>query len=147
MSFSIYLMRNNSDRNVVNKSANNIMTVTGTLKDNTSIINPTIRIQCDLNDVKGCNYMYIPSFGRYYYVNDITSLTNNIVEFSGHVDVLNTYASQIRGTTAIVKRQENKWNLYLNDGTFKVYQDPFVVTKVFPQGFSTQEFVLAVAGS
>ena len=48
---------------------------------------------------------------------------------------------------AIVKRQENRWNLYLDDGSFKVYQNPMVLTKAFPQGFTTQEFVLAVAGS
>lgn len=147
MSFSISLMRNNSDRNVVNKNVNNIMTVNGTLKDSTSIINPVIRIQCNLSSVTGCNYIYIPEFDRYYYVNDITSITNDIVEFSCHVDVLYTYSSQIRSNTAIVRRQENQWNLYLNDGTFRVYQDPKVVTKAFPSGFNTQEFVLAVAGS
>lgn len=147
MSFSISLMRNNSDRNVVNKNVNNIMTVNGTLKDSTSIINPVIRIQCNLSSVTGCNYIYIPEFDRYYYVNDITSISNDIVEFSCHVDVLYTYSSQIRSNTAIVRRQENQWNLYLNDGTFRVYQDPKVVTKAFPSGFNTQEFVLAVAGS
>lgn len=147
MSFTIVLMRNNSDPKVVSKNVNTILSVKGTLKDNTSIINPVIKIQCNLNDVTDCNYMYIQEFDRYYYVNDITSISNDIVEFSGHVDVLYTYAAQIRGNTGIVKRQENQWNLYLNDGTFKVYQNPQVVTKNFPSGFSAQEFVLAVAGA
>ena len=147
MSFTIQLMRNNSDINVVNKNITSLASFTGTLKDATSIIDPVIQIQCNLSDVTKCNYMYIDEFKRYYYVNDIRSITNNIVEFSCHVDVLFTYASQIRSNQAIIRRQENMWNLYLNDGTFRVYQDPFVVTKAFPHGFTTQEFVLAIAGS
>lgn len=147
MSFSIQLLRNNSERNRLSKSLSSITTVTGTLKSSTSIMNPVIQIECELTDVTNCNYMYIPTFNRYYFVDDITSITSDIVQFTGHVDVLTTYADQIRSNNAIVKRQENRWNLYLDDGSFKVYQNPMVLTKAFPQGFTTQEFVLAVAGS
>lgn len=146
MSFSIILQRNNSESIRVSKSIDAIMTVSGTLKEDTSIINPVIKIQCDLSDVTRCNYLTIPSFGRSYFVNDIKSITDNIAEFSCHVDVLSTYADGIRSNNAIIKRQENLWNLYLNDGSLKVYQDPYVITKEFPLGFNTQNFVLAVAG-
>ena len=147
MSFNIQLMRNNSEANRLSKNLTNITTVSGTLKQSTSIINPIIQIECDISNVTDCNYMYIPTFERYYFVDNITSLTSDIVEFTGHVDVLTTYASQIRSNNAIVKRQENRFNTYLNDGSFKTYQDPIILTRAFPQGFTTQEFVLAVAGS
>lgn len=147
MSFNIQLMRNNSEANRLSKNLTNITTVSGTLKQSTSIINPIIQIQCEITDVTDCNYMYIPTFERYYFVDNIISLTSDIVEFTGHVDVLTTYASQIRSNNAIVKRQENRFNTYLNDGSFKTYQDPIILTRAFPQGFTTQEFVLAVAGS
>ena len=64
-----------------------------------------------------------------------------------HVDALTSFANDIKANTAIIKRNENKWNLYLNDGTFKIYQNPDVLTKEFPSGFNAQEFILAVAGS
>ena len=147
MSFNIILMRNNSEANRLTKVTQDLLSVSGTLKEQTSIIDPVIKIQADLTALKYCNYMYIPEFGRYYFVNDIKSVTNSIIEVSGHVDVLSTYAQEIRSNTAITRRQENNWNLYLNDGTFRVYQDPKVITKAFPSGFTTQEFVLAVAGS
>ena len=147
MSFNIVLQRNNSEPIRLSKSIDTIMSVSGTLKEDTSIINPVIKIECNLSDVTRCNYLSIPSFGRSYFVNDIRSITDDIAEFSCHVDVLSTYESGIRNNTGIVKRQENLWNLYLNDGSFKVYQDPYVITKEFPLGFTTQEFVLAVAGS
>ena len=147
MSFDIQLMRNSSPKNQLDKSLTTITTATGTLKEDTSIIDPVIKIQCSIDSVKNCNYMYISNFGRYYFITDMRSITNSIVEFTAHVDVLTTYAGQIRGNTAIVKRQENRWNLYLDDGTFNVYQNPHVLTKAFPSGFSTQEFVFAIAGT
>lgn len=146
MAFNIVLQRNNSEMNSVSKSVDNIITVSGVLKEETSIIDPVIKIECDLSAVTGCNYISIPEFGRSYFVNNIRSIRNGLVEFSCHVDVLSSFAEYIRGNSAIIKRQENSWNLYLNDGSFKIYQNPNVLTKSFPSGFKTQEFVIAVAG-
>ena len=147
MAFDVMLQKNNSERNRITKDISEILTVSGELKTETSIIDPVIMIECDLSAVVGCNYMSIPTFGRSYFVNNIRSIRYGLVEFSCHVDVLSSFASEIRGNIAIVRRQEKNWNLYLNDGSFKVYQNPNVLTKAFPSGFTTQEFVLAVAGS
>lgn len=147
MSFSIVLQRNSSENNKVDKTLTTITTMTGTLKNETSIIDPVIFFEASLSDLKNCNYCTISDFGRSYFVNNIRSIRNGLVELSCHVDVLSTYKSQIRQQFALVKRQENYWNLYLNDGSFKVYQNPMVLTKLFPSGFTSQHFVLAVAGS
>ena len=147
MSFDISLQINNSEKERLTKDVTNIVTVSGVLKSETSIIDPVIIIECDLNSVKNCNYITISEFGRSYFVNNIRSIRNGLVEFSCHCDVLSSFAEQIRGNIAIIKKQEKEWNLYLNDGSFKVYQNPNILTKAFPSGFTTQEFVLAVAGS
>lgn len=147
MAFNIVLQRNKSERERVNKDVTNLLTVSGVLKAETSIIDPIIIIECDLSNVVNCNYMTISAFGRSYFVNNIRSIRNGLVEFTCHCDVLSSFASQIRDNYAIIKRQESEWNLYLNDGSFKVYQNPNVLTRAFPSGFTTQEFVLAVAGS
>lgn len=147
MSFDIVLQRNESEKNRMDKTLTNIATVSGTLKAETSIIDPVILIECNLADYVNCNYMTIATFGRSYFVDNIRSIRNGLVEFSCHVDVISSFKTQIRSNKAIIRRQENKWNLYLNDGTFKTYQNPNVLTKEFPSGFSTLEFVLAVAGN
>lgn len=147
MSFDIKLQRNESENNRMVKTLTEIATYSGTLKADTSIIDPIIIIQCALSDVAYANYMTIASFGRMYFINDIRSIRNDLVQFSCHVDVLSTYAEQLKQCEAIIHRQENEWNLYLNDGSFKVYQNPQILTKAFPSGFTTQELVLAVAGS
>lgn len=146
MSFNITLQKMTSEKYAVTKSTSDIKTVSGVLKDTTSIIDPVIMIEIDLADVTECNYLSIPKFGRKYFVNNIRSVRNGLVEFTCHVDVLSSWASELKTNSAIVRRNEKKWNLYLNDGTFKIYQNPNVLTKAFPSGFTTQEFVLAVAG-
>lgn len=145
MSITISLMRNYSDTNVLDKNIETLSTVSGTLKNKTSVLNPVIQIQGSLPT--GCNYMYISDFGRYYFVDDISSVTNTIFEISAHVDVLTTYASQIRSCRGIIARQQNNWNLYVDDGAFKTYQNEIILVQTFSTGFNSDEFVLAVAGS
>lgn len=147
MAFSITIQRNLSPKNQFTKQLETIATLSGTLREETSIINPSIRIAASESSIATANYCTIPSFGRSYFITNIISLRNGIIELSLHCDVLSSFASQIKSNPAIIYRQENQWNLYLNDGVFKSYQNPQVITRPFPNGFNTTEFVLAVAGS
>lgn len=149
MSFNIKLMTNNSATNVADKDTTEIDTLSGTLRNETSIINPTIRIEAPVNDFAECNYFYISQFHRYYFVTDIRSIRAGLTEISGHCDVLTTALKKgnLKQCEGITKRQQNKWNLNINDGFFKVYQDPVVTTELFPSGFNSYSYVLAVAGS
>lgn len=151
MSFSVTLYSQSSPTNQVTKDiGNSIVSVNGTLRRLCSIIDPVILIQT--SDISlwplNVNYMYIASFKRYYYITNIVSVNTNLWELHGHVDVLMSYASQIRQQTAIVARQESQYNLMLDDGFFMSYQNPIIVTKRFSveEPFETQEFVLVVAG-
>lgn len=144
---NIILQKNSSEKNKMDKTLTTIYDIEGTLKDTTSIIDPVIMFDGDLTDSVNMNYMTIPIFNRSYFITNIKSIRNGLFEISGHVDVLTTYKSQIRGCQAIVEKQERKWNLYLNDGSLRVYQNPEVTTKTFPSGFNTMEFVFAVAGN
>ena len=147
MSFSIILQTNYSELNKVDKVVSDILEATGDLRDESSIINPSILVQASLESLVDCNYMTIASFGRSYFVTDITSVRKNLVRIDGHVDVLSSFATEIRSNVGIISKQEWDWNLYLNDGTFHTYQNPIVLTKAFPSGFTTQEYVLAIAGA
>lgn len=80
--------------------------LTGTLKNNTSIINPTIRIEID-SDIVNCNYAYIPEFSRYYFIRDIVNVSNNIWEISMHCDVLCSFWIDICRNSAILNRVES----------------------------------------
>lgn len=142
----IKLQRNNSDDRRLTKDVTDLLTVEGYLREGSSIIDPVIIFDGDVSTFSKCNYMDIPTFGRKYFVRNIESIRTNTFRITAHVDVLSTYKPEILENTAIVRRQENQWNLYLDDGSFKVYNNPFVITKPFPSGFSNPSFILAVAG-
>lgn len=142
---TINLSINNSEDNKLNKNITSVATLTGTLRNDTSIITPTILIEGTL--LPSVNYMTIPDFGRSYFITNIRTIRNELYEISGRCDVLSSFANELSQCVGIVRKQENNWNLYLDDGTFRVYQNPNIITKSFPSGFSNLSFVLAVAGS
>lgn len=141
----IEFYKNNSPKNKVGKTLSKVVELNGTLKDGADIINPSITVH-DINSAT-CNYMYIPNFNRYYFITDVKNVRNGLWVVNAHVDVLETYKNTIKGQTAIVSRQENNWNMFLNDNNFKTQQNSDIITKEFPSGFSGRSFVLAVSGS
>ena len=81
-------------------------TLTGTLKNNTSIINPTIRVEVN-SGIVTCNYAYIPEFSRYYFIRDIVNVSNNLWEISMHCDVISSFWNEIKTNSAILNRVES----------------------------------------
>lgn len=144
---TITIQYNASESNRLDKDLTTIATMTGTIKTDTSITDPIILVEIDPATVTGANYLTIAEFGRSYFINDIRVVRNSLVEITCHVDVLTSFKAQIRAQTAIIGKSENDWNLYLNDGSFRTYQNPMIQTKLFPSGFSGAELILAVAGS
>ena len=142
---TIKLYKNYSENNVLDKNITQVGSdITGTLRDDCSVINPVIAIE-GLSDLS-VNYAYITEFGRYYFINNIVC-KGKLYELHMHVDVLKTYASGIRGNNAVIARQQNEYNLYLQDGVFKTEAIPHYEIRKFPSGFSGYEFVLCVAGA
>lgn len=151
MSFSIELFTNKSTSNTVDKDIVSVGTGTGTLRLKTSITNPIVIFKSDLTAdiISKTNYAKIQEFNRYYFINGITSIYNNVWQIDMHVDVLMTYKNEIRNQRAIIARQSQIFNMYLDDGWFMSYQNPIVKTIPFPNRtpFENQEYVLILAGN
>ena len=141
MSFNIVLMNNTDPTNKVTKSPSTVSTLTGTLKDSSSIIDPVILIQRD--SPVGFNYCYIQTFNRYYFVNDIIIVKNGLLEIHCHVDVLMSFKTEILAQRALVSRNAKNWNLYINDNNFLSYSNTKLVTKKFTVGFGGSSYILA----
>lgn len=118
--------------------------MTGTIKEESSIIDPVIKISAAA--LPDANYMYIEDFKRYYYINNIVCDYDGIFEIHAHVDVLMSNADVIRQQTAIVAKQKDRWNLYLNDSDYRTYADPWVITKNFPNGFTDPCYLMLMVG-
>lgn len=73
------------------------------LKDGTSIANP-IFIISGHNLINYYNVNYMEFANKYYYVTDVKSISYNVVEISGNMDVLATYRTEIRSYQADIGR-------------------------------------------
>lgn len=152
MSFPIVLMENTSPSNKVGKNKTVIATVTGTLRSGSSVVDPVIEIDSALDtDILGrVNYAQIELWHRYYFVTDIKVDIKRLWNIYMHVDVLDSYITEIKAQNAIVARQERRNNRYLDDGWFMTYQNPDIYTQYFSVErpfLQDGEYILVVAGN
>ena len=143
---TIKLYNNLSDKIVVDKNITQQGSdVTGTLREDCSIIDPVIKMSAIGTYLLESNYAYITEFGRYYYITNIVCV-GDLFEVHMHVDVLMSFRGDIRTNNAVISRQERNYNLYLQDGVFKTYSQPHYEIKQFGTGFTDFQFVFCVAG-
>ena len=147
---TITFYTNYSEKNHLDKAITQQGSITGTLREDCSIINPVIKIESFTNfDITTCNYCYIAEFGRYYFINNINCV-NKLYEIHCHVDVLTTYKHCIRRNSAVVSRQERNYkNLtetYMSDYGLSRKQAAKKAIQQFPAGFGSFNLILSVSG-
>ena len=145
MKITLYL--NSSEPNKVRKVLAKISTVDGTLRTQSSVIDPVVRIEALLNLSK-VNYMYIDGFQRYYFIKGIVAGRTGIWEISAHVDVLSTYANELLQLPCVIGRNEYEYNLFLPDDRFIVNSNRLVQTLEFPYKFPTNgsNYIITISG-
>lgn len=146
MSFTVGLYNNTDPLNKITKSPTLVRELTGTLREETDLVDPQILIECS-DTLVDVNYMRIDEFNRWYFITDITSVREGLWLVSTHCDVLYTYSEGILGHEAIISRQENSYNLYLNDSCFRAYAQPRLQIANFPNKFSGESYVLIMNGA
>lgn len=147
MSITFKLYVNESPREKIGKTLSGEKSFDCLLKEDTSILDPVLILE-STDNLSGFNYMYCETFGRYYFINNIESVGNNLWRITAHVDVLETYKTQILANTAILDRQTNFFNTYLNDDEWPVYSYDEVITFKFSDSAFIKEpnYILTVAG-
>lgn len=141
----IILYYNNSEKIKLDKELTQIGTIEGRLFQNTSITKPSIMFDLD-TAVFSANYLYIPQFNRYYFITDVVNVSANKWQIQARVDVLTSFKSAIRENTAIIERQENEYNLYLDDKYYRAYQNEDVQYKKFSGSLPSDKYILVVNG-
>ncbi len=115
MKCNVILYNSSADKRVVDK-ANYITKVSvlrGSFREEINLSSPTFIIE--INNIPNCNYCYIDNFNRYYYIDNIKYIKNNIFEVRCSVDVLMTYKYYITNSNQYISRQENEYNDLLVD--------------------------------
>ena len=146
MAFTISLFKTASENNRVVKTLTDEKQLSGELRNQTSVLNPSIRIE-SADNISIYNYAYIQEFGRYYYITDITSVRINCWIISLRCDVLMSYSDQIKAITGVVVRQESNPNKLLVDRLERLQSNKDIDILYYPNAFSKNlQFVLVTAG-
>lgn len=96
----IILHVNSSERQAINKSLDSGTTLTGSLRNESSVINPSFIIEYE--NPSSFNYCYISDFGRYYFITNITAIRTGIWKIDCSVDVLMSFQTEILNLDVIV---------------------------------------------
>lgn len=110
MKLLLNLYKCTDDTRVINKTLTAIKTVTAKPSENVSILAPVFILDYDVftdTTLLTANYLYCLNLLRYYYINDIQILTGGRVQISCSVDVLKTYADDIKNCDCVVTRSES----------------------------------------
>lgn len=157
----IVLFINSADKERVDKSAylSQLGELEGYLRDPASLENPTITLQlknavasgiADADNVQvvdadgnaiassfritDANYMYIPEFGRYYYITDITMHHSGLFIISARVDALMSFKEYIKELNCFVSRNEFEYDPSLQDELLPLAYTKRITEVVPPDG-------------
>lgn len=110
----IYLYKNSSESNRLDKTKylTSVGSAFGNFRDICDIINPVINIE--YKKIPEFNYLYIPNFNRYYFVDKYEIIRTNIFRLYLHVDVLMSYKDGIKNLECLILRNEYRYNKELN---------------------------------
>ena len=138
---------NKSDERQIFKELVSGATLNGTLRDESSIISPSILFESA--DVMRYNFCYIPQWQRYYFVRNVTSFRTNLYLVELECDVLMSFKNDIANFEVVVDKQTMSINgdEYIDDGSLVC--DNYMFNRVynFSSGFNNSpEYILITAG-
>lgn len=143
---NLRLCINNSEKNKINKDLTAGVTLSGTLRNESNVVNPSIVINIENPTIY--NYAYIEDFGRYYFITDYISLRTGIWQINLKSDVLMSFKDSILASSVLINNTETTGkNDYLsgNQWITNVKNTTNIVN--FPNGLNDNgEFILITAG-
>lgn len=138
---------NKSDERQIFKELISGVTLEGKLRDDSSIVSPTIMFESDA--VMRYNFCYIPQWQRYYFVRDVVSYRSNLYIVSLECDVLMSFKNDIANFEVVVDKQTMSSNgdEYIDDGSLVC--DNYMFNRIynFARGFNNSpQYILITAG-
>lgn len=145
--YTVTFYNNKSPNNSIAKNIEQIAQYTNVVfKQSTDLYNIELILTNKAN-MKDCNYFLISGINRYYYIDSFEFAEQRLI-IRGHVDVLQTYRTQIEKCKIVVERNEEKSFAYLNDSELPIECRETKIMLEFPNEplKKSQENILVVAG-
>ena len=145
----ITLYQNFSENNTLGKMITEIDTLQARLKEQVSALDILLELRTTNDILDNVNYVQIPKLKRKYFVVDKDIMTNGICILRCHVDVLDSFLTDIKNLTVIANKsqQNTKSDLYIDDGSYVTENRLVNDIYNFPNGFNDNgEFILITVG-
>ena len=147
----ISLFTYDKEKNRINKGnyLSNRFVMDGFLREQTSVVRPSIMVEKTNPAIYKYNYMYIPDFARYYFIEEIIEIRTDLWEIKARCDVLYSYMTEILSNKCIIEKAESSVdaNLYLNDGSYVTDARKYNEVIPFSNGLSLNgSYILICAG-
>lgn len=143
MTITLYSI--SDDPRNVSKTLGTGTDASGTARGSFPVTGGAVEIQSAAN-LNKFNYAYIAETGRYYFIEKIDVLRHDLYVLNLRVDVLMSYAAQIRSLTGTINRQENLYNGYIQDGRYQALSYSKIVAKTFPNAMTNDSIILMTVG-
>ncbi len=146
----VVLLQNLSENNKIGKETKIIKTLSDVrARDDSRIESPSLILNEDISSMTDVNYFYIPDFKRYYFKTSVIAATGRRWILQGDVDVLESFADDIKELTVIADKQQanNKADKYIDDSSFITENRMFNTVLNFSGGFNDAgQFILITVG-
>ena len=113
----VYLYTQNSENNALTKTLSLVNVVAGKFNSAFNIKNPILDFHLTESGDVLCNYIYLPSLSRYYFVDSMDMISADYIRYKLREDVLMTWKTLITQQNALVVRSESNdsKNLLIDD--------------------------------
>ena len=101
---SVKFYRNSSEKNKIGKTLTNELSLSGTLRESTDLINPVITVEAE--SMVNYNYAHIAAFGRYYFIERMEVVRTGLWRVYLSVDVLESFKTSIKNQMVIIEASE-----------------------------------------
>lgn len=142
----IKFYNNTSEKNVLSKTLTNEIITTGWLREESDIHSPVVTIET--SNITNYNYAYIPEFGRYYFISEITSVRTGFWRVSMVCDVLMSFRTYILNSYGIIDHtQTTDISEYMRSDIWQTLVKDKTDILNFPNGLlDSGEYILITAG-
>ena len=132
----ITFYNNNSDRRCINKNLTGATTISGNVKTQYTSSGISINIDVSVAGITPFQFNYMKYDNKFYYIDNVDFVSQNIIRLNCSVDLLETYKAQILKQTAVLERSQNIYSRYIDDDKLVLNAYKRVQTKAFPVSFT-----------
>ena len=115
------------------KTPSSLGTCTGNFPGEIDLLHPDCLIEATDSVMEEANYFSINTDPfRYFFIESKTCVRTGLWQIRGKADLRSTYAAAIQSSHGIIARNENTYDMYLNDGMIPVSEKKAVAIQEFP---------------